>query len=106
MRQPSANRDQATVLMLLDTGLRATELCSMTINDVDLKSGKVTILHEVAGGAKGGKGRTVYLGKVARKSVWRYFPSREDGHDPDAPLYIGVKNSPTNSVKKTKTRVC
>jgi integrase/recombinase XerD len=32
MRRPSANRDQAIVLTLLDTGLRATELCSLTIN--------------------------------------------------------------------------
>ena len=88
MRRPNANRDQAIVLMLLDTGLRATELCSLIINDVDLKTGKVTIRHGVAGGAKGGKGRTVYLGKVARKSVWRYLASREDGDDPDAPLFI------------------
>ena len=73
MRRPSANRDHAIVLMLLDTGLRATELCSLTINDVDLKTGKVTIRHGVIGGAKGGKGRTVYLGKVARKAVWRNF---------------------------------
>ncbi len=48
MRRPSANRDQAIVLMLLDTGLRATELCSLTINDVDLKTGKVTVRHGVA----------------------------------------------------------
>jgi len=88
MRRPSSNRDQAIVLMLLDTGLRATELCSLIINDVDLKTGKVTIRHGVAGGAKGGKGRTVYLGKVARKAVWRYLASREDGEDPDAPLFI------------------
>ena len=85
MRRPSANRDQAIVLMLLDTGLRATELCSLIINDVDLKTGKVTIRHGVIGGAKGGKGRTVYLGKVARKAVWRYLASREDGTIPTPP---------------------
>ncbi|GIV65508.1 MAG: hypothetical protein KatS3mg046_768 [Bellilinea sp.] len=55
MRRPSSNRDQTIVLMLLDTGLRATELCSLIINDVDLKTGKVTIRHGVAGGAKGVK---------------------------------------------------
>jgi len=48
MRRPSANRDQAIVLMLLDTGLRATELCSLTINDVDSKSGNDTIRHGMA----------------------------------------------------------
>jgi integrase/recombinase XerD len=31
MRRPSANRDQAIILMPLDAGLRATELCSLTI---------------------------------------------------------------------------
>jgi integrase/recombinase XerD len=96
MRRPSANRDQAIVLMLLDTGLRATELCSLTINDVDLKTGKVTIRHGVIGGAKGGKGRTVYLGKVARKAVWRYLVGREDGDDPRAPLFISQADRPFN----------
>lgn len=96
MRRPSANRDQAIVLMLLDTGLRATELCSLIINDVDLKTGKVTVRHGIAGGAKGGKGRTVYLGKVSRKAVWRYLASREDGDDPDAPLFISHAERPFN----------
>lgn len=96
MRRPSANRDQAIVLVLLDTGLRATELCSLTINDFDLKSGKVTIWHGVAGGAKDGKGRTVYLGKVAREAVWRYLAGREDRDDSRAPLFISQADRPFN----------
>ena len=96
MRRPSANRDQAIVLTLLDSGLRATELCSLTVNDVDLKTGKVSIRHGVIGGAKGGKGRTVYLGKVARKAVWRYLAGREDGDDPRAPLFISRADRPFN----------
>ena len=43
MRRPSANRDQAIILTLLDTGLRATELYSLTIEDLDLKTGKVNV---------------------------------------------------------------
>jgi len=96
MHRPSANRDQAIVLTLLDSGLRATELCSLTINDVDLKTGKVTIQHGVIGGAKGGKGRTVYLGKVTRKAVWRYLAGREDGEDSQAPLFISQADRPFN----------
>ncbi len=96
MRRPSANRDQAIILMLLDTGVRATELCSLMVGDVDLKTGKVTIRHGVGGGAKGGKGRSVYLGKVARKAVWRYLAGREDGDDPDAPLFISQADRPFN----------
>jgi integrase/recombinase XerD len=90
MRRPSGNRDQAIILTLLDTGLRATELCSLTVEDVDLKTGKVNIRHGIGGGAKGGKGRVTYLGKVARKSVWRYLATREDGSDPKAPLFISA----------------
>ncbi len=96
MRRPSANRDQAIVLTLLDTGLRATELCSLTVEDVDLKTGKVNVRHGVGGVAKGGKGRVTYLGKVARKAVWRYLATREDGSDPKAPLFISAGDRPFN----------
>lgn len=87
MRRVTARRDQAIILTLLDTGLRASELCSVTVGDVDLRTGRVDVKHGRAGGAKGGKGRVVYLGKAARRSVWRYLAEREDGEDPDAPLF-------------------
>jgi integrase/recombinase XerD len=96
MRRPSANRDQAIILTLLDTGLRATELCSLTVGDVDLKTGKVNIRHGVGGGAKGGKGRVTYLGKAARKSVWRYLATREDREDEKAPLFVSAADRPFN----------
>jgi integrase/recombinase XerD len=94
MRRPSANRDQAIILTLLDTGLRASELCALTVNDVDMKTGRVTVRHGLEGGAKGGKGRTVYLGKVARKALWRYLAKREDGEDLKAPLFISAADRP------------
>jgi len=72
---------RAIILVLLDTGLRATELCSLSIGDVDLKTGRVDVKHGAGGGAKGGKGRVVFLGKVARRSLWRYLVEREDGED-------------------------
>jgi len=94
MRRPTAKRDRAIILVLLDTGLRAGELCSLSIDDVDLKTGRVDVNHGVGGGAKGGKGRVVYLGKVARRSLWRYLIEREDGQEPDAPLFVTVQNRP------------
>ena len=60
----------------------------MKIGDVDLKTGKVQVKHGRLGGAKGGKGRTVYLGKAARRAVWRYLAERADGEDADAPLFL------------------
>ena len=71
MRWLSYNCDQTIVLMLLDNGLRAPELFSLIINDVDLKTGMATIRNRLAGGAKGGKGRPVHLSKVAQIAVWR-----------------------------------
>ena len=89
MRRPTARRDRALILFLLDTGLRASELCALSVGDVDLKTGQVDVKHGQNGGAKGGKGRVVYLGKTARRSLWRYLASRADGADQDAPLFVG-----------------
>lgn len=87
MHRPTAKRDRAAILFLLDTGLRASELCSLTIGDVDQKTGRVQVKHGTAGGAKGGKGRVVFLGKTARAALWRYLASRDDGEDPNAFLF-------------------
>lgn len=96
MRRHTANRDRAIILVLLDTGLRASELCALTIGDVDLKSGKVQVKHGAGGGAKGGKGRVVFLGKAARRAVWRYLAERDDSEEPGAPLFIGKFKHPLN----------
>jgi integrase/recombinase XerD len=87
MRLPNGYRDQAILLILVDTGLRATELCFLRIGNLDLKTGKVEIVHGVTGGAKGGQGRTVYLGKAIRRAVWRYLADREAGDDPNAYVF-------------------
>lgn len=87
MRRPTANRDQAIIMMLMDTGLRALELCSLKVSDLDAKTGRVDVQHGFEGGAKGGKGRTVFLGKASRRAIWRYLAEREDGDNPDAPLF-------------------
>ncbi len=96
MRRATAKRDRAIILTLLDTGLRASELCALKIGDVEQKTGRVHVKHGVSGGAKGGKGRTVFLGKAARHAVWRYLADREDGEDSDAPLFVGKLNHSLN----------
>ena len=96
MRRWTGKRDQAVIMTLLDTGLRASELSALRVGDVDLKSGKVQVRHGRLGGAKGGKGRTVYLGKSARRAVWRYLADREDGTGPDAPLFLVKFDRPMN----------
>ncbi len=96
MRLPNASRDQAIILTLVDTGLRAMELCKLQIGDIDLKTGRVEVKHGVIGGAKGGKGRTVYLGKIVRRALWRYLSEREDENDLDAPVFLAQNGRPFN----------
>jgi integrase/recombinase XerD len=81
MRRDTATRDRAIVLVLLDAGLRASELCNLTIGDVDLATGKVLVRC-----GKGGKGRIVYLGKMARRAVWKYLAGRQT--KADEPLFL------------------
>jgi integrase/recombinase XerD len=88
MRLRFSHRDQAIILTLIDTGLRAMELCKLLIGNIDLKTGQVEVKHGVIGGAKGGKGRTVYLGKTTRRALWRYLVDREDAENADAPVFL------------------
>lgn len=61
-------REMAIILFLLDTGLRATELCSLDRADVDLNTTRVQVRQ-----GKGGKDRTVYVGARAMKALLRYW---------------------------------
>ena len=87
-RRPTAARDKAIVMMLLDTGMRAGELCGLDIGDVDLETGQVRIrVRRGRPGPKGGRERHVYLGMSARRALWLYLAQREDGETPSAPLF-------------------
>lgn len=66
------------------------------IGDVDPKTGRVHVKHGRSGGAKYGKGRTVFLGKTARRTLWRYLAEREDSDDPDASLFLAKFDRPMN----------
>jgi site-specific recombinase XerD len=64
-------RDKAILEMLFSTGLRVSELCSLT-NDLDLR------LDEFSVRGKGGKVRVVFLSDEARHSVKEYLHLRKD----------------------------
>jgi hypothetical protein len=83
-------------LTLLDSCVRASEFCAFRIGDFDPKRGKLEIRHGSGGGAKGGKGRTVYLGKTARHALWRYVAEREDGEELNVPLFVVREGRPFN----------
>lgn len=74
-QRPTALRDRAIILTLIDTGLRASELCDLRIEDYESASGRLFVRK-----GKGSKGRLVYAGATARKALWKYLASRA-GHD-------------------------
>lgn len=74
-------RNRAIILILLDVGLRNSEMRNLRIADVQLSTGR---LHVIQG--KGEKDRHVYLGKNSRHALWQYLGEREET-DIDAWLF-------------------
>lgn len=82
MQRSTRLRDRAIVLLLLDCGIRASECCDLLVGDVDFKTGATQVRS-----GKGCKGRTVFLGNVARDALWRYVSKRKREAKPDDPLF-------------------
>lgn len=79
-------RDEAIVSFLLDTGVRASELCGLTFRDVDLTAKRATVE------GKGRKSRPVYFGRVTARALWTYL--RSDGREPGDPLFESERGAP------------
>jgi integrase/recombinase XerD len=59
----------------------------------------VLVKHGQLGGAKSGKGRTVFLGKTSRRLLWRYLAERTDGEDAEALLFLVRYDRPINKIE-------
>ncbi len=66
-------RDKAILLFLLDTGVRASELLSINIEDVNQASGDILIRH-----SKGKRPRYVYICKHSKRALRKYLNQRRD----------------------------
>lgn len=100
MRKRTADRDIALILTLIDTGLRVGELCRLNVGDVNLETGEVYVAPYGNSNRKT-KSRVVYLGKGAKRAVWRYLAKRIDYDETDS-LFITErrrKRITTNSVR-------
>lgn len=82
-RSDYPKRDEALLLFLLDTLCRASEVCSIRMEDVDLAGRQAFIL------GKGNKRRTVFWSPATGKALWRYLRDRERG--PGEPLFVSEK---------------
>lgn len=63
-------RDEALIRLLLDTGVRVSEACGLTVTDVDLDR-EMTLVT-----GKGGKIRPVYFGTRTVRALDRYLRER------------------------------
>jgi len=79
--RPTAARDRAIVLLLLDTGIRVSELCALRIKDIDLGNGRIKVF------GKGARERLLPIGTRTRKALWRYLAGRPDARPAD-PLFV------------------
>jgi len=66
-------RDKAILLSLFDTGARTGEFLEINLDDINQVMGDILIRA-----GKGGKPRTVFIGKQTRKSLRQYLTERSD----------------------------
>lgn len=86
-------RDKAILELLFSTGLRVSELCSLT-SDIDLHSDELSIR------GKGGKIRVVFISDEAKKCVKNYLSARKDMSDA---LFVQVGNDQQARPLKSST---
>ena len=66
----SGYRNLAIILLLLDSGIRISELVNISVDDINLADGYIKIRK-----AKGNKERLVPIGSLVQKSLWKYINS-------------------------------
>ena len=98
-------RDLALLLVLLDTGIRASECCNLTLEDIDHDSKSLLIRN-----GKGGKSRYVFYSDITARSLKRWLASRPEAFDDAVFLSQRTKkrltrNSLCQTVKRLGSRV-
>ena len=87
-------RDKAILELLFSTGLRVSELASLSRDSVDLKRDEFSIR------GKGSKVRVVFLSDEARAAVKTYLDARKDMEEP---MFINIAGPATKGVRTRLT---
>lgn len=85
--RPTALRDRLIIFLLLDTGMRVSELCGLTASAVDLRNRQVFVM------GKGDKERALPVSAETAKVLWKYMKSRAEAKA-SAPLLVAVNGEP------------
>jgi integrase/recombinase XerD len=94
----SADRNRTLLLLLLDTGMRASELCGLRMGGVDNNNRRVRVM------GKGSKERTIPFSPRTGQTLWRYLTSRPDVRAND-PLIATLDGHELNRARLLKILV-
>lgn len=93
-------RDQAILETLFSTGLRVSELASLTIDQINLKRGEFTVK------GKGNKTRLAFLSERAREIIKAYLEKRRQERKDQSPaLFIRLDAQSKNKIKDLQLSV-
>ena len=92
-RLPNADRNRAIIFLLLDTGVRVSELVNLKMQQVDLRNRRIYVM------GKGSKDRAIPISPKSGKDIWKYLTSRKEERLGD---YLFVTN---DGRKLTRSRV-
>jgi integrase/recombinase XerD len=85
MRRSTAKRDRAIVLFLLDAGVRAGEMCRLSVGDINLESGEAVVRPYHS--SHKSRPRVVPFGKTVKRALWVYLAERGKPAA-DEPLFL------------------
>lgn len=89
----TADRDQCLILLLLSTGIRASELCDIRYQDVRMNDRAIVVAGK--GRGQGKKQREVRFGKSTARTLWRYLSPRLKTIKPADPIFtVGPDDAP------------
>jgi len=69
---PHVDRNKSILFLLLDTGIRASELGNLRIHNVDVRNSRITVM------GKGSKQRTIPSSPRTGQVLWRYLAQRKE----------------------------
>jgi integrase/recombinase XerC len=82
-----SHRDRALVLLLIDTGMRVSEIASLTVGDIDLVDGRCRVM------GKGRHERVVPIGRRTSKAI-RIWLARHAALSSKDALFRGAGDEP------------
>jgi site-specific recombinase XerD len=86
---PNPERNEAIIFLLLDTGIRVSELCTLSMRMLDLRNRGIQVM------GKGDKERYIPFSARTGKSLFRYLTVRDQ--DPPYPnVFLSKDASPLN----------